>query len=565
MGAVNGTSGDNETVKVTEPQYQTLTDYLAHFIYAFLYETSAMLFVVLSTKCCANQYVKKDTIYYKLCLINLGFGGFPEPNWFCNLFPCRICKTINAKATGRSIDERSKGSSDVPKVSYSTDKQPNGVLSPKKNKGIGAMDGNDDNKDGADTPESDGSDSEMKDITLVLSEVENDIGGNNDDKAANKPKKFKSKYSLRHLHHLKTHTQHSKDSKDDNGSGNGNGNGLSLNLSFVSSEDGKSGDTQDEHHPSPGTPTQRHDSSHHTFDHSSNNKLDESQIDMDLKNMNFKGQKLHKRKKPKAKHTSDELKEKVKEKMKQNKIRPIAEQTKHHHTTKIANKEDTYAPYVDGVSVLENSAQNNGDHLVFDSNNGNVTSNTLSSGNTTDTATLSPFNSASATASTQVLTKPSAPITLVIFEFEYVLATMMTSIKDRTVNDITYTDLKKMLLAYGGVDRVDLIHIFMTNVVMAKEENACFMITNEASETVYKVFFWLCLKCSFCCLLPIFYFFGLIVLHFWILDIIDFLRYVLAIMQCWLCSAWWWCCSGWCLWWLACSVQCCLVGWFYSV
>ena len=184
LGAITSLSaGDDEEeeLKITEPQFQTNTDFLAHFIYAFLYENSSMLFVVLTTKCCANRYIKKDTIYYKFCLVKLGFRGFTEPNWFCKLFPCRVCKTINSK-NRRSIDERSNLSSDGPKgkVSYSADKQHKGVLSPKKRNPItnNAMNAN--NKDsGGDTPESD-TDDDMKDITLVLSEVDENITENND-------------------------------------------------------------------------------------------------------------------------------------------------------------------------------------------------------------------------------------------------------------------------------------------------------------------------------------------------------------------------------------------------
>ena len=63
----------------------------------------------------------------------------------------------------------------------------------------------------------------------------------------------------------------------------------------------------------------------------------------------------------------------------------------------------------------------------------------------------------------------------------------MKSIENKTAKDIKNTDLKKMLISFGGVDRLENLHEFFCNVVFTRPGQSCFLLTDQLSDTAFKV------------------------------------------------------------------------------
>ena len=427
-----------------------------------------MLFVHINTKCCANMYIRKNTIYYQYILSPCNLAGFDVPYWFCKLLTCSRYRNQNHNGEtsmdthdnmmGHSVQQHDSSERNNNNNNNTNKTGQNFKTSVKtRNKNRGKKD-----KEKEDS---------LEDITLVLTEI-NDAGVDEfiTNKQGNRVKveRYNSKKRL----HKTFNPKGPMGTIDEDAS----------RVSMMSM-----------------TPTQRHDvipgttlNRGRSSEESTKLSLDDQAKDIDLQNMNFKGQPLFKRKKPKAKETRASLKERVKQDKENKKIQTVMESDKNEkYVKKIANREDTYAPHVDGVSIIEKSMDDNEnavDRLVGQEEKKDDGDDGGGKNNSGLKPILVPESTTDNDLTSEETTpKIHGPISLVIWELEGVLATSMKSIASKTGKDIAFTDLPKMLLAFGGVERLDKLHIYLTDVVCDRSDRVCFMITDELSQTGYKV------------------------------------------------------------------------------
>ena len=217
----------------------------------------------------------------------------------------------------------------------------------------------------------------------------------------------------------------------------------------------------------PPTPTQRHETLR-SVTNTHANYLFSEQRDQDLQGIDFHGRVIGKRKKGKSKRVPEEFQNEMREKANKGQLIKISEHKDDPHSLKLAGKEHTYAPYLyHNISIRQKST-------------GEVLSN--------EPSVYNHINQIHNQVNTfqNVYHKPKEPITLVIFEFESVLCTSMKLIENKRMNDIATTDLQKMLLAFGGVDRLEELHELFCNVILTKPQTACFLLSDELSNTIFK-------------------------------------------------------------------------------
>ena len=278
----------------------------------------------------------------------------------------------------------------------------------------------------------------------------------------------------------------------------------------------------------PPTPTQRHETIRSQMWKAEDLDAEESGVagnGIKVENVNeigFDGKKIGKRKKGEAKRVSAKKKRDIHAAADNNELIKITdEENMHDKNTKyatLAGKEPTYAPYLyNNVDVLNGYTQRGqalpngtgqitlnkddlngingirikgidldaGSYNIDDFMNNGNTSDTNGNGNYNITV-RNTFDNVHVNTFKKVFTKPKESITLVIFELENVLCTNMKLISQQTVSDIENTDLQRMILAFGGEERLEKLHELFCDTILTEAQHACFLLTNERSKPTIK-------------------------------------------------------------------------------
>ena len=548
-----GNFSEDAKEKVTNPQYQTRSDFYGHFIFAFIYEVGVMFFMYKNTHWCYNDDIPDSSLYKIIWMTKLGYSGCDQRNFCCYLRPCIFFRRLFA-SDGASISIETVQKTGISTLSSKSNNSnspvrlsnPNSGSNPSSKSGSGNNKNNNKNNKKKRRISNDGNetDEDVPDITVLLNEVMDIVEAvktptlRDNEQGFFKSRNHRRKKFSRNVNvdgkHVSPMDPDGEGSLEDDhvggdsnigddvvavnnpslpyrqsealmGDGKGNGNDkngnsnnnddddddnqrdltpqISVHVSH-SDHDEKESDYDDS---APPTPTQRHDSVRETST-KENLRLDEKDLkNQDLNNIDFAGKILGKRKKGKAKKTSQTLQKQTREKANNNELKRITDERDETQYGQLKNKEETYAPYMNGVSVREKSLVSAG--VALDNNNNSNNNNNNSNGNEFDVGNgLGDDGNAHGINTFKKIYKlPTEQITLVIFEFEDVLCTNMKAVTHKTAKDIANTDLSKMLLTFGGVERLEELHEILSNVILTTADVTCFLLADHMSSTIFKV------------------------------------------------------------------------------